>query len=85
MAGNVATFGLGMVVDMALGADVNLVDDPVLVVLASNHDPPLAPWVRVGETSWSPPEPECGNEGLRGLGYLLAGVLQAVDYNNRRH
>ena len=85
VAGNVATFGLGMIVDMALGGDVNLVDDPVHVGLASAHHPPLTAWVRVGGPIWSPPAQECGNEGLRGLGYLLGGVLQAVDYHNRRH
>ena len=80
VAGNIATLGLGMLVDLALGTDVNLVDDPVLVNLASTDHPPLAPWVRVGGPIWSPPARERVNEGLHAVGQLLELVLKGVEY-----
>jgi len=86
VAGNFATLGLGMLVDFALGTNVNPIDDPVFVGLARIANPPLAPWVRVAPVAWdAEPEPQNGNDALRGLGQFLAGVLQAVDYHNRRH
>src|SRR5262245_45845357 len=36
-AGNLATLGLGLIVDLALGTNVNLIDDPVFVNLASSE------------------------------------------------
>src|SRR5262245_49576334 len=41
VAGNVATFGLGMFVDLALGANVNPIEDPLVVGLSGTDDPPL--------------------------------------------
>ena len=88
VAGNVATFGLGMFLDMELGGHMNLIDDPVLVVLASTDHPQLDAWVRVGPATDTPRACWCESPSPwtfsrrtahdNGTGQLMGSLVEAL-------
>jgi hypothetical protein len=86
VAGNFATLGLGMLVDFALGNQRESHRRSGVRGPRSHRESAARPLgARRPSRLDAEPEPQNGNDALRGLGQLLAGVLQAVDYHNRRH
>jgi hypothetical protein len=79
IAANVASFGLGMLVDEALGTDVDLVTDPIAVTLPGAGDGERGVWVGVAPAPAVDPARE-----PTALGSFVGLVLQALAAHWRR-
>jgi hypothetical protein len=78
LVGNVATLGVGMIVDVALGADRAVNADPVFVHLVPGDRREQSLWLREEPSPRAPGSGGDATGDLAGLGQLVGTALQGI-------
>jgi hypothetical protein len=78
LIGNLATLGLGLFVDMALGADRVVNSDPVFVEMVPGDGNEVSLWFRASAREQPPRHVPAPNRDAEGLGHLIASLIDAL-------